>query len=367
MSSRCGFTHTNAIMINPPFLDPAARTMEFLIGLHNPTVMQCLREKCDVTIENMEWQSFGKFNCSLTWHGVFTHRIDWAEYMKCLPGDLSGDEYDYNIDSVDDNDILWNNVCEWYMRQMDMDWSECFLHHFTMSNLIECVKIVSCWVTFDGGHGDANGEGENDMSFFQFTMPTMSWKCKQEEDNNVLNNQPNPTAGMKLISPQYQFLMMWILPGHDVEMRTPQPAGPVLQTQPEVELMPMQPISLLPTLMQPIMPLSSQPLPPPPPLQLLLPIPLPLQPVPPPPPFLTLPSWLSTSSPSTPPPNQETQKERSKKWWRGEKGKRSKVDDGRSSGRSKCPTPQPEIIPEVPQAGMSSVVVLGFNPSMLCK
>ena len=64
--------------------------------------------------------------------------------MKCLPGDLSGDEYDYNIDSVDDNDILWNNVCEWYMRQMDMDWSECFLHHFTMSNLIECVKIVSC-------------------------------------------------------------------------------------------------------------------------------------------------------------------------------------------------------------------------------
>lgn len=53
--------------------------------------------------------------------------------MKCLPGDLSGDEYNYNIDSIDDNDyILWNNVCEWYMRQMDMDWSECFftsLHH----------------------------------------------------------------------------------------------------------------------------------------------------------------------------------------------------------------------------------------------
>jgi len=100
---------------------------EFLIGRHDPKTVTQFRRQCPTNIERMSLTQFGDVPSTFIVTQSLIHASDWEKYAKCLPSNLEGRKYGYNIDNVPKNDFLklWKEVETWYTQKLDPQWSEC--------------------------------------------------------------------------------------------------------------------------------------------------------------------------------------------------------------------------------------------------
>ncbi|KAI6029947.1 hypothetical protein PISMIDRAFT_12478 [Pisolithus microcarpus 441] len=103
---------------------------EFLLGFHDPQTIKFFRTRCPKNIEQMDLTDF-----------------DWDKHLQRLPEEIAGPKYNYDIDSVPDEDWeeIWDAVEGWYHNQIDIQW-------------------VTSWVQWEDDSGNIVGKDSGDVA-----------------------------------------------------------------------------------------------------------------------------------------------------------------------------------------------------------
>ncbi|KAI6140226.1 hypothetical protein BKA82DRAFT_4019519 [Pisolithus tinctorius] len=102
---------------------------EYLIGRHDPESVNNFRAHCPTNLERL----------------VDSFEMDWGRYRDWIPDCFIGEEYDWEVDSVPDEDLpkMWDEVVDWYSQELDPLW-------------------ISQWVEWDEGLGSKDEEKGTD-------------------------------------------------------------------------------------------------------------------------------------------------------------------------------------------------------------
>ncbi|KIN95512.1 hypothetical protein M404DRAFT_935427 [Pisolithus tinctorius Marx 270] len=102
---------------------------EYLISRHDPESVNNFRAHCLTNLERL----------------VDSFEMDWGHYHDQIPDCFFGGEYDWEVDSVPDEDLpkMWDEVVDWYSQELDPLW-------------------ISQWVEWDEGLGFKDEEKGTD-------------------------------------------------------------------------------------------------------------------------------------------------------------------------------------------------------------
>ncbi|KAI6029953.1 hypothetical protein PISMIDRAFT_24001 [Pisolithus microcarpus 441] len=140
---------------------------DFLLGRHDPDTLKMFRSRCPKNIERMS-----------------TNDLDFKKYRDNMSKKLSGDEFNYDISKINDDEWepLWDEVQEWCKQKPDTAW-------------------ISSWVPWDDGtgriiqptHNDTTEEGGNDQNNgMEYEMSSGA----PEEQPGVGGSGPSGGSGM---------------------------------------------------------------------------------------------------------------------------------------------------------------------------